>query len=132
MTGLPNGTPQHFVVSAVYDGKESPNSSVASATPTAPPVKLTAPSGLTGRGVDATEIRLSWNALAGAVSYSIKMSKSSGGPYTVLKTGLTTTTFEATGLTRSTLYYFVVSATNALGESPNSPQIEVKTPNFVM
>jgi Fibronectin type III domain len=131
VTGLPNGTTQYFVVSAVYNGTESPNSLVVSAIPTAPPVKLTAPTGLTGRGTSGDMVSLYWNALAGATSYSIKMAKTSGGPYTTLKSDLTTTRFEATGLTRSTTYYFVVSATNSLGQSPNSPQIQVATPNYI-
>jgi len=132
VTGLPNGTPQYFVVSAVLNGTETANSSVVTATPVPPPVKLTAPTGLTGKGVDAGQISLFWSALAGATSYSVKMSKTSGGPYTTLKSGLTTTTFDVTGLTKSTTYFFVISATNSLGESPNSPQIQVTTPNFIL
>jgi cellulose 1,4-beta-cellobiosidase len=129
VTGLPNGTPRYFVVSAVLNGAETANSSVVTATPA---VRLTAPTGLNGKGVDAGQISLFWNALAGATSYSIKMSKTSGGPYTTLKSGLTATTFDATGLTKSTTYFFVVSATNSVGESPNSPQIQVTTPNFIL
>ena len=130
VTGLPNGTPRYFVVSAVgTNSLESANSAVATATPA---VKLSAPTGLTGKGVDAGQISLFWSALVGATSYSVKMSKTSGGPYTTLKSGLTTTTFDVTGLTKSTTYFFVISATNSVGESPNSPQIQVTTPNFIL
>jgi hypothetical protein len=131
VTGLPNGTMQYFVVSAIYNGNESPNSASVSATPKVPPVKLTAPTGLAGRAISGDTVNLYWNALAGATSYSIKMAKTSGGPYTTLKSGLTTTRFEAYSLTRSTTYYFVVSATNELGQSPNSPQFQVATPNYI-
>ena len=56
------------------------------------------------------------------LSYKIRRSKVSGGPY---KNGQTTsaTSFTATGLISGTRYYFVVSAKNALGES--GPSIEV-------
>ena len=65
---------------------------------------------------------LSWNASSGATSYNVKRSTTSGGPYTTIATGVTSTSFTNTGLTNGTTYFFVVSAVNASGESGNSNQ----------
>jgi fibronectin type 3 domain-containing protein len=118
-----NGTTYYYVVSAVNSSGESANSSQVSATPTAGSVP-TAPTGLTatvpsGRG---GRINLSWTASTGATSYNVKQATVSGGPYTTIATGVTTTTYNNSGLTTGTTYYYVVSAVNAAGESPNSNQ----------
>ncbi|MDQ2982572.1 MAG: hypothetical protein M3R70_01410, partial [Actinomycetota bacterium] len=47
----------------------------------------------------------------------------SGGPYTTITTGVTATSYTDTGLTNGTTYYYVVSAMNSSGESPNSNQV---------
>jgi fibronectin type 3 domain-containing protein len=67
-------------------------------------------------------IDLNWTASQGAQTYTVKRSQTSGGPYTVIASGLTGTTFPDTGLTNGTAYYYVISATNAKGESADSDQ----------
>lgn len=88
---------------------------IAGATP--PP----APSGLAA-SVDDSLVTLSWNASAGATSYTVKRSLSSGGPFTTVATNLTQTVYGDYGVTNGTTYYYVVSATNGFGESGNSNQ----------
>ncbi len=88
-----------------------------SATP--PPA---APAGLSATAVSADQINLSWSASAGAASYNVKRSLTSGGPYFVAATGLTTNNFSDAKLASGTTYYYVVSAENADGESANSAQ----------
>lgn len=68
---------------------------------------------------------LSWNAVSGATSYTLKRSNTSGGPYTNIASGLTTTNYVNTGLTNGTTYYYVVSAANSVGSSPNSNQVTI-------
>jgi len=69
------------------------------------------------------QVSLSWNVSAGASSYNVKRSTTSGGPYTTIASGVGTTSYLNTGLNNGTTYYFVVSAVNAIGESPNSSQV---------
>ncbi len=67
-------------------------------------------------------IDLTWTAAQGAQTYSVKRSLVSGGPYTVVASGLTGTTYGDTAVVNGTPYYYVVSATNAKGESANTSE----------
>jgi subtilisin family serine protease len=122
-TGLDNGTTYYYVVSASNSLGVSGNSNEASATPTAPlpppaPTGLTASSG-PGRG----QIALLWNASPGATSYNVKRRAWSGtGWYSTVATGVTATSYVDGNLKRGKVYYYVVSAVNAVGESANSNQ----------
>jgi hypothetical protein len=69
-----------------------------------------------------TQVSLSWTASSGAVSYNVKRSTSSGGPYATTVTGIAATRYTDTGLTNGTTYFYVVSAINSCGESGNSNQ----------
>jgi hypothetical protein len=120
-TGLTNGTTFFYVVSAVNAAGESGNSNQASATPQNAQTPPPAPTGLTANPGDA-QVSLSWNASSGATSYNVKRSTTSGGPYTTIATGVTSTSFTNTGLTNGTTFFYVVSAVNAAGESGNSNQ----------
>ncbi|WP_246070563.1 cellulase family glycosylhydrolase [Paenibacillus kobensis] len=80
-----------------------------------------APAGLTATAGNA-QAALSWSASSGATSYTVKRATTSGGPYTNVATGITSTSYTNTGLTNGTTYYYVVSATNAAGTSANSSQ----------
>ncbi len=79
-----------------------------------------APSGLTATAGNQ-QVSLTWNASAGATSYNVKRATASGGPYTTVSSP-TATSQTDTGLTNGTIYYYVVSAVNATGESANSSQ----------
>ncbi|HEY0706603.1 MAG TPA: discoidin domain-containing protein, partial [Polyangia bacterium] len=119
-TGLTNGTTYHYVVTASNSSGESGNSNQASATP-----NLSVPSAPTGvvASPGNNQVGLTWNAVSGATSYTVKRATTSGGPYTNVGTGLTATSYTNTGLTNGTTYYFVVSASNSAGESGNSGQV---------
>jgi len=118
--GLTNGTIYYYVVSALNSAGESANSSQASATPAAPGTPPPAPSGL-GATAGNAQVSLAWTASAGATSYHLKRSTTSGGPYTQVAAPSTTSDID-TGLTNGTTYYYVVSALNTVGESANSAQ----------
>jgi alpha-L-arabinofuranosidase len=101
------------------------DSAIATATftITAPPTIPAAPTGLTATKLNQKgRIGLSWNAATGATSYHVKRATTSGGPYTTIASGVTSTSYTNTGLTSGTTYYYVVTALNSAGESPNSNQ----------
>jgi len=120
-TGLAASTTYYYVVSAVNSAGESANSTEASATTQAAPTIPPAPTGLIATPAKR-KISLSWNASSGATSYNVKRATVTGGPYTTIATGVTTTSYTNTGLTSGTTYYYVVSAVNTSGESPNSTE----------
>ena len=79
-----------------------------------------APSGLVAT-VGNGQVSLTWNAAAGANSYNVKRSTTSGGPYTTISSPITTS-YTDTSVSNGTTYYYVVSAVNSAGESANSTQ----------
>jgi len=66
------------------------------------------------------QISLTWTAASGATGYSVHRGTAGGGPYTTIQRELIATSFTDTGLTNGTAYYYVVTATNGVGESSNS------------
>jgi len=76
-------------------------------------------------------VALSWNTVSGATSYNVKRSVVSGGPYTLLSSGLTVTNYTDSVVTNGTTYYYVVLAVNNGCASTNSIQVSA-TPNQLM
>ncbi len=66
------------------------------------------------------QISVAWTAASGTTAYRVHRATASGGPYTTIQSNVTTTSFTNTGLTNGTTYYYVVTATNGVGEGPNS------------
>jgi hypothetical protein len=66
------------------------------------------------------QVSLTWTAVSGASTYRVHRATVSGGPYTTIQSNLTGTSFTDTGLTNGTAYFYVVTATNFVGEGPNS------------
>lgn len=93
----------------------------------APPPPPAPPTGFTATTVSSSQINLNWTASSGATSYNVKRATVSGGPYTTIATGVTSTGYSDTGLSASTTYYYVVSAVNAGGQSANSAQASATT-----
>lgn len=92
----------------------------AAAPAAAPAPAVSAPTGIAakpGKG----QVALNWSASAGASSYNVKRSGTSGGPYALIaSTGATSYTDE--GLANGT-YYYVISSVGATGESANSVKV---------
>ncbi|MGS0763922.1 fibronectin type III domain-containing protein [Syntrophomonas curvata] len=123
VTGLTNGTPYYFVVTATTNfSAESAYSAYTTSTPIstipAPPSGLTATE---GNG----QITLSWGSVTGATSYRVYQSTTSGSGYSEVDAGVvkTETSYTVTGLSNSVNYYFVVTATTAGGTSPYSDEL---------
>jgi hypothetical protein len=90
--------------------------------PTTTGLPPSAPAGLAATSVSATQIALSWTASPGAVDYNVKRSTTPGGPYANIATGVTATSYDDTGLSTGTPYYYVVTAAGIDGESENSTE----------
>jgi hypothetical protein len=69
------------------------------------------------------QVALTWNAVSGATGYNVKRSTTNGGPDANVAANNASTSFTNTGLTNGTVYYYVVTALNASGESPVSLQV---------
>lgn len=67
------------------------------------------------------KVTISWNASAGAASYNVKRSGTSGGPYALIASTAAPSHSDE-GLA-SGAYYYVVTATNAQGESAHSIEV---------
>ena len=79
-----------------------------------------APAGLTTTAGDA-QVALSWTAVTGATSYTVKRALTGSGTYATLSSGLTATTYTDATATNDTTYDYVVTAVNNIGESAASP-----------
>ena len=110
-----NVTPGHAVyyrvraVNVSYDGEQakyvySPDSQTLSYMTLAKP-KLEDP-----RGLGADTIRLNWSSVSGAQTYEVQMSTNATSGFTTVRTDLTGTLCNATGLKKATGYYFRVRA----------------------
>ena len=84
----------------------------------------TLPAAPTGLNVSPgnAKVYLSWDAsTTGATGYKVKRATSSGGPYTTVASPATESYTDA-GVSNCATYYYVVSATNSVGESANSSE----------
>jgi hypothetical protein len=66
-----------------------------------------------------TQVSLAWNAVAGATGYRVKRALSGSGPFSAVGSP-SAASFVNTGLMSGVPYFFVVSATNAFGESADT------------
>ena len=72
--------------------------------------------GANGRNV------VSWSPAGGATGYNVKRGSVSGGPYTNIASAVTNTFYTDTGVANGVNYFYVVTATNNIGESGYSPE----------
>ena len=111
-TNVTPGQAVYYRVRAVnvsYDGEQakyvySPDSQTLSYMTLAKP-KLEDP-----RGLGADTIRLNWSSVSGAQTYEVQMSTNASSGFTTVRTDLTGTLCNATGLKKATGYYFRVRA----------------------
>ena len=121
--GNPDGTstfPQQMLVDYVRVYKYVPPVPAAPAAPTG----LTASAG-------SAKVYLSWNSVSNAAGYNLKRATSSGGGY-VTVAGLAANNYTDTNLANCSSYYYVVSATNSVGESTNSSEQSVALGAFAL
>jgi polygalacturonase len=131
--GFTNGTYTLFTYTGTLSGSSPTLGSVPAGynyafnTGTAGQVNLVvslpapvAPANLTARGTNVL-IGLQWSAPVGATGYNLMRSTTNGGPYGLLASpGVTN--YSDTAVNPGTVYYYVISATNISGASPDSSQ----------
>ncbi|HEY0550891.1 MAG TPA: metallophosphoesterase [Verrucomicrobiae bacterium] len=123
-TTVANGTTYYYVVSAVNADGESANSTQVSATPN-PATPPAAPTNLTAASPTKKKITLAWtqSASPNVVSNRVYRSTVNGGPYSVVTTIPAAASYQNSGLTSGTTYYYRVTALNNAGlEGPQSNQ----------
>ena len=90
-----------------------------------------APNGLVATATSSSEIDLSWNASSTAgVTYNVYSGPNaalSPVPSARIANGLTTTSFQDTGLNASSTYYYLVTAANSAGESSATGPVSATT-----
>jgi probable HAF family extracellular repeat protein len=103
-----------IVGTATFNGTERAFLLTPTTQPTVPavPIHLAASSG-------NSVVALSWEGSVGAAGYNVKRSNSSSGPFSTIAS-VNTTNFTDHAVTNCSLYYYVASALNSAGESPNS------------
>ena len=99
------------------------NGGAPAEAPAAPAALLAAPA--------SNAVLLRWQSSFDATSYTVKRATTSGGPYATVASGITASSYTDPTATNGTTYHYVVSAVNAAGESPNSPE-DVVTPTAPM
>lgn len=98
-------------LTACSGGSSSPSAPLTPSTPS----EVTATPG-------NNQVTLAWSASAGASGYAIARATNSGGPYASIGES-SSTSFSDTSATNGTAYYYVVSASNAMGSSANSAAV---------
>ena len=86
-----------------------------------PPAAPAAPTGLTALAGNRQAV-LIWNASAQAAGYNVKRGTTSGGPYYLVTAALTGASYTDTSVTNGVTYFYVVTATNQIGESGPSAE----------
>ncbi|WP_105483471.1 fibronectin type III domain-containing protein [Abditibacterium utsteinense] len=82
----------------------------------------TAPTNLSAQAGPG-RVSLSWQSVSGATCYSVKRATSASGPYTLLNNNVLGTSFQDSNVQNGTEYFYLVSASSAGGESPNSNRV---------
>ena len=133
-TGLKASTTYYYVVRAV-DAAGASGTSTQSSTETKSSsscsADTSAPTGLTVTATTASSIGLSWTAPTPPSGCTVSSYTVYGGttanPTTVVGSGVSGTSYTASGLSASTTYYYTVAAVDAYGTSPASTQVSDTT-----
>ncbi|NQX01715.1 DNRLRE domain-containing protein [bacterium] len=99
----------------IYNGAMNAGDVALLATPPAAPANFAA-------AASSSKVFLSWSAVPGAISYTIRRAAESGGPYTDAGSA-TSTSFTDTTVINGATYYYLVTASNGIAEGSFSTGI---------
>ncbi len=119
-SGTVGTTYYYFVQAAVNSSGTRPSAYSASKTGAkVSPVAPTAPTGVSAAdGASTANCTVSWGAVSGATSYTLYRNTSNdSGSATVIRSGVTSTSYADTSATPGTLYYYWIRAVNSVGTS---------------
>ena len=102
-----------------YDRDHLAFGTLVAALPTRTPGLPIMPSGLTATWSNV-QVKLVWYAASNAASYYVKRAATRGGTYTNIANAITATNYTDNTVSNNALYFYKVSATNAVGETANS------------
>ncbi|MVM30693.1 hypothetical protein GO755_11680 [Spirosoma sp. HMF4905] len=125
---LTQNTRYYYRIRGTNASGTGPYSNIANAiTPDVPPV---APARLTATAISATQIDLAWADLsANEASFDIERSSDGTNWTKIGDAPANATSFQNTGLTPNTKYYYRIRAVNAAGPSPYSNTADATTPD---
>ncbi|MEO2203499.1 pectinesterase family protein [Paenibacillus pabuli] len=129
-TGLANGVPYYYKITAVSGNTHSLESAPAGARPSADDGTPPSPTGLHAEPEDGA-ISLTWEGVQGADSYAVKRSESPDGPFASVAAEVTETSYTDSGLSNGKTYYYVVTANNEAGEGMSSVSV-FETPAVIL
>lgn len=117
-----NDTTYYYVVAAFNSAGVSPDSAEIAITPRNAPANLIALGG-------TNQVTVSWDALAGADTYTLKRSSSVSGPFTAVAFGIVGASHTDTTVAAGQVYYYVVVAqlTGGGGGSGQSATVSATT-----
>ena len=121
-TGVVNGHTYYYLVNAVNAYGTSADGNQASATPARAGVRPPAPANLQAVAGNA-QVALFWDSLPAAAGYNIYRGKTPGGEVKINGAALTANSYRDTGLVNGQVYFYKVSAVNAVGEGPLSSEV---------
>ncbi|MFL5676970.1 MAG: fibronectin type III domain-containing protein, partial [Chloroflexota bacterium] len=127
-TSVTNGTTYFYAVSALNAIGEGSRSTERSATPTAPATLPGSPRNVTATPNSSKGINLAWqaptsNGGSAVTQHRIYRSTTSGAETLLASVTGTTFSYRDASTRRSTLYYYVIRAVNAVGVGPNSTEV---------
>src|SRR5262249_23714310 len=118
-TSVINETKYYYMITAVNAGGGTDANAEVSATPW--PVNAPGSFSISAATPGNGQITLTWGASSEAAHYTIKRGTSTGSYPTTVSTSATSP-FNDTGLTNGTKYYYMITASNALGSTNASAE----------
>jgi xylan 1,4-beta-xylosidase len=81
------------------------------------------PAPVISAGAGDHQVLLTWQGVPFATAYNLKRATVSGGPYALLATGISGASYADSSAVNGTTFYYILTATNDLGESLPSPEV---------